>query len=124
MKTLSLLILFFSAQAFAGKITYHKGHSDFVMEYDGKTLSYMSPALKHVFVLDSCNRAMLEKFWKKTLKNAEKFPQATSPPDGKRGYVQVDATYRLILPMVKNRLVQVEQEMVILRAQEKKKCKR
>lgn len=125
MKTFTLFLLtLFSAAASAGKITYHKGKNDFNLEYDGKILSYGSPTLKHVFIIDSCNRQMLEKFWKKTLKNAEEFPHATSLPDSKKGYVQVDNEYRLILPMVKNRLSTTEHEMINLRMREKYKCKR
>lgn len=121
-KLIVLLLLPLSAQA--AKITYHKGTQDFVAEYDGKTFSYMSPALKHVFVIDSCNRKMIEDFWKRLSKNANKFPHATSLPDEKRGYVQVDNDYRLIMPLVKNRLALTEQEVLLLRADEKKKCKR
>ena len=124
MKHLTLLFLFFAIPAFAAKIKYHKGKSDFVVDYDGKTLSYMSSALKHVFVIDDCNRAMVESFWKKLSKDANKFPRATSLPDEKRGYVQVDTEYRLILPLVKNRLALPEQEVLQLRARDKKKCKR
>jgi hypothetical protein len=118
------LLLLFSYSAFAAKITYHKGKTDFVVEYDGKTLSYMSPALKHVFIIDNCNRAMVESFWKKLSKNANKFPHATSLPDEKRGYVQVDNEYRLILPLVKNALGKTEQQVLSLRLKEKRKCAR
>lgn len=121
-KLLVLLIIPVAAQA--AKITYHKGKYDFVAEYDGKTLSYMSSDLKHVFVIDDCNRKMVEDFWMRLSKNASKFPRATSLPDEKRGYVQVDNEYRLILPLVKNRLALTEQEVLLLRAGEKKKCKR
>lgn len=123
MKNLIVLLLFPLA-AQAAKITYHKGKTDFVIEYDGKTLSYMSSGLKHVFVIDDCNRKMVEDFWKRLSKNANKFPRATSLPDEKRGYVQVDNEYRLILPLVKNRLSTTEQEVLLLRASEKKKCHR
>lgn len=118
------MLLLFSCSAYASKITYHKGKVDFVVEYDGKTLSYMSSALKHVFIIDGCNRAMVESFWKKLSKNANKFPRATSLPDEKRGYVQVDSEYRLILPLVKNRLSLTEKEVLFLRSHDKKKCKR
>lgn len=124
MRRLTLSLLLFSLPAFAAKITYHKNKVDFVVEYDGKTLSYMSPALKHVFVIDTCNRLMVESFWKRLVKNAKRFPRATSLPSEKRGYVQVDNEYRLIMPLVKNRLSFTEKEVLFLRAEDKKKCKR
>jgi hypothetical protein len=82
----------------------------------------MSSALKHVFIIDGCNRAMVESFWKKLSKNANKFPRATSLPDEKRGYVQINGEYRLILPLLKNRLNNTEQEILSLRLRERKKC--
>jgi hypothetical protein len=123
-RNLTFLLLLFSCAAFAAKITYHKGKVDFVVEYDGKTFSYMSPALKHVFIIDDCNRSMVEGLWKKLSRNALKFPRATSLPDEKRGYVQIGNEYRLILPLVKDRLAFTEKELLALRSQEKQKCKR
>lgn len=124
MKIFLLLLLFFSSSAIATKITYHKGKAKFVAEHDGKTFSYSSGTLKHVFIIDDCNRNMLEQVWTRALRNAEKYPRAAGLPDEKGGYLQVDNEYRSIVPFGKDRLAKFEREIRTLRTQEKKKCKR